>query len=206
MKVLLINCSPHEHGVTNAALSEAAATLQDDGIETELFFPGTHPIQPCTSCWGCGKTGRCVFDDSVNAAIQKMQECDGLIIGTPVHYAASSGIASAFLDRMFFAGGHAMRLKPGAAVVCCRRAGATSAFDDINKYFTNCEMPVVSSQYWNIVFGQNEEEARQDLEGMQTMRTLAHNMAWLLKCIQAGKDAGIDPPARERIVRTHFIR
>lgn len=206
MKVLLINCSPHEHGTTSAALEEVANTLHADGVETELFFPGTAPIQPCTACGGCGKTGRCVHHDGVNEAIEKMQTCDGLIIGTSVHYAATTGIASAFLDRLFFAGGKVMFHKPAAGVVCCRRAGAVPAFDELNKYFTISQMPVVSSQYWNIVFGHDRESARRDEEGMQTMRTLGHNMAWLLKCIEAGKSQGVMPPTPEKIIRTNFIR
>lgn len=206
MKVLLINCSPHEHGVTDAALREAAAALEAEGVETEVFFPGAKPIQPCTACYGCGKTNRCVFQDSVNIALDKMESCDGLIVGTPVHYAAISGIASAFLDRMFMSGGSTMRHKPAAGVVCSRRAGCTSAFDELNKYFTISQMPVVSSQYWNMVFGKTADNARRDEEGMQTMRTLGRNMAWLLKCIEAGKAAGIQPPAPEKIIRTDFIR
>jgi len=206
MKVLLINCSPHEHGTTFAALEEVAATLQSDGIETELFFPGPQPIQPCTGCAGCAKLKKCVYDDAVNVAVEKMKTCDGMIVGTPVHYAAASGIATSLLSRMFFSGSRYLRFKPAAGVAVCRRAGATSAFDELNKFFTYAHMPVVPSQYWNLVFGSNAEEARQDLEGMQTMRTMAHNMAWMLKCIQAGKDAGIQPPVPERVVRTNFIR
>lgn len=206
MKVLLINCSPHEHGTTSAALEAVAETLRADGVETELFFPGSGSVQPCMACGACKKTGRCVRDDCVNEAIEKMAHCDGLVVGTPVHYAAASGIASVFLDRLFYAGGKAMRHKPAAGVICCRRAGAVSAFDELNKYFTISQMPVVSSQYWNVVFGQDAESARQDLEGMQTMRTLGHNMAWLLKCIAAGREQGIVPPAQEPPVRTNFIR
>lgn len=206
MKVLLMNCSPHVDGTTSAALEEVARTLRADGVETEWFFVGTDPIQPCKSCGACGKTGRCVCDDGVNAVIEKMETCDGLVIGTPVHYAATSGAASVFLDRLFFAGGGVLAHKPAAGVVCCRRAGAVPAFDELNKYFTISQMPVVSSQYWNIVFGHDAESARQDEEGMQTMRTLAHNMAWLLKCIAAGAERGICPPEPEKIIRTNFIR
>lgn len=206
MKVLLINCSPHEHGGTDTALREVAGALEAEGVEAEIFFPGPQPISPCTACGGCGKTGRCVFQDSVNTALEKMETCDGLIVGTPVHYAAPSGIASTFLDRLFYAGARQMRHKPAAGVVCARRAGCTSAFDDLNKYFTISQMPVVSSTYWNMVFGSTPEQARQDKEGMQTMRILGRNMAWLLKCIEAGKSAGIQPPVPEKGARTNFIR
>lgn len=206
MKVLLINCSPHEHGTTSAALEAVAETLRADGIGTELFFPGPDPIQPCTGCAGCGKLGKCVHDDAVNAAVEKMQTCDGLVVGTPVHYAGMSGIASSLLGRMFFSGSRYLRFKPAAGVAVCRRAGATNAFDALNKFFTYAHMPVVPSQYWNVVFGRTREEALRDEEGMQTMRSLAHNMAWMLKCIEAGKAQGIRPPVPETIIRTNFIR
>lgn len=206
MKVLLINCSPHEHGTTFAALSEAARTLRAEGVETEWFWPGAGPIQPCTGCAACGKLGKCVHDDAVNEAVEALKACDGLIVGTPVHYAAASGIASSLLGRMYFSGGRHLRFKPAAAVAVCRRAGATNAIDELNKFFTYAHMPLVPSQYWNIVFGRTPEEARQDEEGMQTMRSLARNMAWMLKCIEAGRAAGVTPPTHERLVRTNFIR
>lgn len=206
MKVLLINCSPHEHGTTFAALSEVAAALEGEGIETELFFPGPGPIRPCTGCGGCGQLGKCVYDDAVNEAVEKMQSCDGLVVGTPVHYAGMSGIAANLLSRMFYSGSRHLRFKPAAGVAVCRRAGATNAFDDLNKFFTYAHMPVVPSQYWNIVFGRTAEDAARDEEGMQTMRALARNMAWMLKCIEAGRAAGITPPRHEHIIRTNFIR
>mgnify|MGYP000018249509 FL=1 len=206
MKVFILNCSPHAHGATAAALDEVRRTLENEGVETESFHIGTDPIQPCVSCMQCSRTGRCAFEDGVNQVIEKMQTADGLIVGTPVHYAATSGSASVFLDRLFFAGGKVFHHKPAAGVICCRRAGATNALDELNKYFTISQMPIVSSQYWNMVFGRDAEEVQQDLEGMQTMRTLARNMAWLLRCIQAGKEAGIAPPPREKLVRTNFIR
>lgn len=206
MKVLLINCSPHEHGTTSAALEEVAATLESEGVGTELFFPGPGPIQPCTGCAGCAKLGKCVYDDAVNEAVAKMQTCDGLVVGTPVHYAGMSGIASSLLSRMFFSGSRYLRFKPAAGVAVCRRAGATNAFDELNRYFTYAHMPVVPSQYWNVAFGKTREEARQDREGMQTMRTLARNMAWMLKCIEAGRERGIHPPVPEQVIRTNFIR
>ncbi len=206
MKVLLINCSPHEHGTTSAALEAVAEPLRAEGVETERFWPGAEPLQPCTGCGACGKLGRCVHDDAVNAAVEKMKHCDGMVVGTPVHYAGMSGIAANLLSRMFFSGGRHLRFKPAAGVAVCRRAGATNAFDGLNKFFTYAHMPVVPSQYWNIVFGRTAEEARRDAEGMQTMRTLACNMAWMLKCIEAGRERGIVPPVPEKIIRTNFIR
>lgn len=206
MKVLLINCSPHEHGTTSAALEEVELALKADGIETERFWPGAGPLQPCTGCASCGKLGKCVYDDAVNEAVEKMKACDGMVVGTPVHYAGMSGIASNLLSRMFFSGSGSLRFKPAAGVAVCRRAGATSAFDELNRFFTYAHMPVVPSQYWNVVFGKSREEAFRDEEGMQTMRTLGHNMAWLIKCIEVGKTQGIMPPVPEKIIRTNFIR
>lgn len=205
MKVLLINCSPHEHGTTFAALSEVAATLRADGIETELFFPGAAPLQPCIGCGQCGKLGKCVFDDGVNEAVEKMKTSDGLVVGTPVHYAGMSGIASSLLSRMFFSGSRYLRFKPAAGVAVCRRAGATNAIDGLNKFFTYAHMPVVPSQYWNIVFGKTAEETSRDEEGLQTMRTLARNMAFLMKSIALGKETYGLPEIEEHLW-THFIR
>ena len=206
MKVLLVNGSPHENGCTYTALREAADALERDGIGTEIFFAG-RVSTGCTGCRGCGKTGLCVFgDDAVNTVIEKAKSCDGFIFGTPVHYAAASGTMTSLLDRCFYAGSAAFAYKPGAAVVSCRRGGASSAFDQMIKYFTICNMPVVSSQYWNMVHGNTPDEVRRDLEGMQTMRTLGHNMAWLLRCIEAGEKAGISRPEREAPERTNFIR
>ncbi|QAA34001.1 flavodoxin family protein [Clostridium manihotivorum] len=208
MKVLLINGSPKAQGCTFTALSEVAKELNKANIETEIFHVGNKPIRGCMACGGCYKTdGRCVFnDDTVNIALEKAKEADGFIFGSPVHYAAASGQITAFLDRFFYAG-DGFQYKPGAAVVSCRRGGSTAAFEQLNKYFTIANMPVVSSQYWNMVHGNTPEEVKQDLEGMQTMRTLGKNMAWLLKCIQAGKEAGINIPEKEeeRAV-TNFIR
>ncbi|KOF56760.1 MULTISPECIES: flavodoxin family protein [Clostridium] len=207
MKVLLINGSPHAKGCTYTALCEVAKELEKENIETEIFQVGNKPIRGCIGCGGCSKTdNKCVFDDdTVNAALEKAKDCDGFIFGSPVHYAAASGALTSFLDRLFYAGDF-WAYKPGAAVVSCRRGGAASAFDQINKYFTIANMPVVSSQYWNMIHGNNPEEVKQDLEGMQTMRTLGKNMAWLLKSIEAGKKAGIKLPEKETTVRTNFIR
>ncbi|WP_160673190.1 flavodoxin family protein [Clostridium sp. C8-1-8] len=208
MKVLLINGSPKAQGCTFTALSEVAKELNKANIETEIFHVGNKPIRGCMACGGCYKTdGTCVFnDDTVNIALEKAKEADGFIFGSPVHYAAASGQITAFLDRFFYAG-DGFQYKPGASVVSCRRGGSTAAFEQLNKYFTIANMPVVSSQYWNMVHGNTPEEVKQDLEGMQTMRTLGKNMAWLLKCIQAGKEAGISLPEKEeeRAV-TNFIR
>jgi len=209
MKVLLINGSPKKNGCTYTALEEVAAEIKKQGIETEIFHIGNDPIRGCTGCGYCGKTGnhQCVFtNDVVNEAILKAKECDGFIFGTPVHYAAASGGITSFLDRMFYAASGSFALKPGAAVASCRRGGSSTALDQLNKYFTIANMPVVSSQYWNMVHGNTPDEVKQDLEGMQTLRVLGRNMAWLLKSIEAGKKAGVELPEREARARTNFIR
>lgn len=206
MKVILVNGSPHENGCTRAALDEAAEALNKNGIETEIFWVGNKPVQGCIGCMACKKTGRCFSADNVNEFTEKAKSADGFIFGTPVHYAAASGSITSFMDRAFYSGGKALTGKPAAAIVSCRRGGASAAFDQMNKYFTiNC-MPIASSQYWNQVHGNTPEEVRKDEEGMQTMRTLANNMAWLLKCIEAGKEKGIYFPEREPFIRTNFIR
>ena len=207
MKVLLINGSPNEHGCTFTALSEVAASLNKNGVDTEIFHIGKKAIHGCVACMGCTKIGRCVFgDDGVNDLNARAGEFDGLVIGSPVYYAGPAGGLCAFLDRFFFSGGAKWAGKLGACVVSCRRGGASAAFDRLNKYFTINNMPVVSSQYWNQVHGFTPDDVRQDLEGMQTMRTLGVNMAYLLKCIEAGKKAGIHEPEREDTVYTNFIR
>ncbi len=206
MKVLLVNGSPHEKGCTFTALNEVAETLNKNGIETEIFWIGKKAIQGCVACWGCAKLGRCVFnDDGVNSLNARANEFDGLIIGSPVYYAGPAGQLTAFLDRLFFSGGEGWAGKPGACVVSCRRAGTVTSFDRLNKYFTINNMPVVSSRYWNEVHGNTPEEVKQDLEGMQIMRTLGINMAWLLKCIDAGNKAGVPKPEYEETVFTNFI-
>lgn len=206
MSVLLINGSPHKAGCTYTALREAADELERQGIETEIFQLGPAAVHSCTGCGACFKTGLCVFkEDGVNDCVQKLREADGLIVGAPVHYAGPAGAVTAFLDRVFYGKSAAYALKPAAAVVSCRRGGASAAFDRLNKYFTIAQMPVVSSQYWNSVHGNTPDEVRQDLEGMQTMRTLARNMAWLIKCIRYAKDA-VPLPQQEQRVSTNFIR
>lgn len=206
MKVLLINGSPHEHGCTRAALDEVARTLSDCGVETELINIGTGAVAGCTACGGCTRTGRCVVDDGVNAAIEALAAADGLIVGSPVHYASPAGALLAFLNRMFFAGADRFAHKPAAAFTSARRAGTTASLDVINKYFTISQMPVVSSTYWNMVHGGRAEDVAEDAEGLQTARNLARNMAWLLRCIEAGRKAGIEPPEAELKNRTNFIR
>lgn len=205
MKVLLINGSPHERGCTYTALREIADTLEKEGVESELLWLGAKPVAGCIACGKCRETGKCVFDDLVNRTIEKLPAYGGIVVGSPVYYAGPSGQLTAFLDRLFYAGS-GFEGKLGAAVVSCRRGGASAAFDRLNKYFTISRMPVVSSQYWNQIHGNAPEEALEDGEGMQTMRTLARYMAWLLKCIEAGKREGIEFPAAEKRVHTNFIR
>lgn len=208
MKVLLINGSPKASGCTYTALCEVAKELEKENIQTEIFHVGNKPIRGCMACGSCSKdnSGKCIFDDdTVNIALEKAKKADGFIFGSPVHYASASGMITSFLDRFFYAG-NVFQNKPGAAIVSCRRGGATAALDQLNKYFTISNMPVVSSQYWNMVHGNTPEEVKQDLEGMQTMRTLGKNMVWLLKSIQAGKEAGVKVPEKESKVRTNFIR
>ena len=207
MNVLLINGSPHKNGCTFTALSEIASELEKQGIETNFFHIGTKAIRGCIACRKCKETGYCTYsDDPVNECINLIKSADGIVVGSPVYYASPNGALLAFLDRVFYASSNAFAYKPAAAIVSCRRAGAATAFDVLNKYFTLSNMPVVSSQYWNEVHGNTPEEVRQDLEGMQVMRTLGRNMAWLLKCIDAAK--GIVPfPEKEPVrQKTNFIR
>ncbi len=211
MKVLLVNGSPHKSGCTNRALEEVAATLQKEGIETEMFWIGNKPIGGCIACKRCIQTGKCVFDDVVNTCREKAYEADGFVFGTPVHYGAASGNMTAFMDRLFYSelGGNqnkAFYLKPAAAVISARRAGTTAAFDQMNKYFTIQEMPVASSRYWNMVHGAVPEQVEEDLEGLYTMRVLGRNMAYLLKCQEAAKKAGVALPEREPAIFTNFVR
>lgn len=207
MKVLLINGSPHEKGCTYTALTEVAKTLESCDIEAEIVHIGTAPVQGCIACGGCSKTGRCSYTkDRLNEIMEIAEKADGLIVGTPVHYAAAAGAVSSLLDRMFSAIPDKLAYKPAACVVSCRRGGASAAFDEVNKYFTINKMPVVSSQYWNSVHGACPEDVLKDEEGLQIMRVLARNMAWLLKCIEAGKAAGINIPEQEEHLWTSFIR
>jgi len=206
MKVVLVNGSPHEKGCTYTALCEAADTLNKEGIATQIFWIGNEPLAGCIACGACLKTGRCFRRDTVNEFIELMPETDGYIFGSPVHFASASGALTSFMDRAFYGRGALVAGKPAAAVVSCRRGGATAAFDQINKYFSISNMPIVTSQYWNQVHGNTPDEVRRDTEGLQTMRTLAQNMAWLLKCIEAGRNEGIDKPQYEKKIPTNFIR
>lgn len=207
MKVLLVNGSPRAKGCTYTALTEVAKALEADGIETEIFQIGAKPVRDCIACLKCRELKRCVFDDdAANALIEKAKSADGFVFGSPVYYAHPSGILLSVLDRAFYAGGYAFAGKPGASVVSARRGGTAASFDVVNKYFGICQMPVVSSSYWNMVYGKTPDEVRQDEEGMQTMRNLARNMAYMLKCIAAGREKGILPPENNVSVRTNFIR
>ena len=206
MKVLIINGSPRANGNTDIALREMEKVFAEEGVETKRLNIGTQMIHGCVACNACHRTGKCGFDDVVNRAADILRDCDGLVVGTPVYYAHPSGRILCALDRAFYAGGAAFRHKPGAAVAVARRGGTTASFDVLNKYFTICEMPVVSSTYWNNVHGRLPGEAAQDAEGLQTMRNIGQNMAWLLKCIEAGKAAGIDIPVAERGQMTNYIR
>ena len=198
MKVLLLNGSPHEKGCTHA--------LEAEGVEAEILWLGRDAGAGCSGCGACARLGRCAVDDAVNIAAEKARACDGLIVGSPVHYAAASGQATGVMDRLFRSAGASLRLKPAAAVVSARRAGTTSALDQLNKYFMYNQMPVVSSCYWNMVHGAGPEDVEKDEEGLMIMRTLGRNMAWLLKSIAAGREAGVQPPEQEPPVKTSFIR
>jgi multimeric flavodoxin WrbA len=206
MHVLMINGSPHEKGCTYTALSEVAGQLEGQGIATNIVHIGHKPIRGCTGCRTCFETGYCVYkDDPVNTFIDLAREADGLVVGSPVYFAGANGALCCLLDRMFLGKNAGYMHKPAAAVVSCRRGGASAAFDRLNKYFTISGMPVVSSQYWNAVHGNTPEEVRQDLEGLQIMRTLGRNMAWLLKCIDVAKGTVSYPELETRVI-TNFIR
>ncbi|MGL5675048.1 MAG: flavodoxin family protein [Cellulosilyticaceae bacterium] len=208
MKVLLLNGSPNKNGCTYTALKEVATTLEAEGVVCEIIHLGNQPVQDCIGCRKCAQLdGKCIFDnDIVNEIIEKSKDADGFIFGTPVYYAHPTGRILSILDRVFFAGGKSFRHKPGAVIASARRAGTTASIDVLNKYLTIAEMPVVSSTYWNMVHGSKPEDVAQDLEGLQTMRNIGRNMAWLLKCIEAGKEKGIEIPVTERAQRTGFIR
>ncbi len=205
MKVLLINGSPHKEGTTYTALSEVAKTLESEGIETEIFQVGNLRVSGCSACFACKKLGKCVMNDEVNTAAEKLRDADGIVIGSPVYYAAPNGTLLGFLDRLFCSSGFDKRDKVGAAVVCARRGGCTASFDVLNKYFSISGMPIATSTYWNQVHGASGEDAALDLEGMLCMRSLARNMAFLIRSIALGKEKyGL--PEAEPAVKTNFIK
>ncbi len=211
MKVLLVNGSPHKEGCTYTALNEVAKTLKEEGIESEIFWIGNKPLSGCIACKKCIELGKCIFNDSVNEFRKLAQNADGFIFGTPVHYAAASGAMTSFMDRVFYSEflgneNKSFYLKPAACVVSARRAGTTATFDQLNKYFTIQEMPIISSRYWNMVHGAKPEDVLQDEEGLYNMRVLGRNMAFFLKCKEAGLKAGISFPKKENPIFTNFIR
>ena len=206
MKVLLLNGSPHENGTTKRALVEVAKSLNENGVETEILTVGNKRVAGCMACGGCAKTGKCVFDDElIFEIVKKIEESDGVVIGSPVYYASINGTLKAILDRVFYSK-NSFANKVGASVVVARRAGTTATFDIINKYFAISSMPIVTSNYWNNVHGSNGAQAELDEEGMQTMRILGQNMAWLIKCIKFGKENGINAPILESKIKTNFIK
>lgn len=211
MKVLLVNGSPHKEGCTYTALTEAQKTLNEEGIETEIFWIGNKPLGGCIACFSCRKIGKCVFEDTVNEFVEKAKDADGFIFGSPVHYAGMTGNLTGFMDRAFYSAfqagkGDVFLYKPASTVISARRAGTTATYDQLNKYFGITQMPIISSRYWNMVHGTTPEEVKKDEEGMQVMRILGRNMAYYLKCIEAGKEKGIEPPKMEQVNFTSFIR
>lgn len=205
MNVLMVNGSPHANGNTAVALKEMAGVFAEEGIGTEIVQVGNKDIRGCIACGACMKSGKCAFDDAVNETAHKFKKCAGLVIGSPVYYASANGTLISFLDRLFYSTHFDKTMKVGASVVAARRGGLSATFDELNKYFTICGMPVASSQYWNSVHGRAAGEAEQDGEGLQTMRTLARNMSFLMKSIALGREQFGLPEQEERI-STHFIR
>ncbi len=206
MKVILVNGSPHRHGCTYTGLCEIEKVLNANGIETEIFQLGALPLMGCAGCGQCVATQRCFMEDAVNEFLDKAEKADGFVFGTAVHFASATGFITSFMDRVFCSKGDIFRFKPAASVVSCRRGGASSTFDMMNKYFTISQMPVVSARYWNMIHGNSPDEVRQDAEGMINMRELGQNMSWLLRCIEAGRKCGVSLPENEPMVRTNFIR
>lgn len=204
MKVILINGSPHKNGCTYTALKEVADTLEKRHIETDILYLGQKPIAGCIACGKCDEEGICTFDDHVNIIIQKMNQYQGIVIVSPVYYGGPTGQICSFMERLCYAGGKKLEGMIGASIVTCRRGGATAAFDRLNKYFQMNNVHLAGSQYWNMVHGTNPEEAKKDLEGLQTMRTLGENMAWLLQSIEAGKN-DVKSPEYENKYYTNFI-
>lgn len=206
MKVLLLNGSPHVNGTTKRALSIVAEELNANGVTTEILDVGNKRVAGCMACGACSKTGYCVFDDKfIDTIVKKIEESDGLVVGSPVYFASINGTLKSILDRIFCSK-KSFANKVGASVVVARRAGTTASFDIINKYFAISSMPIVTSNYWNMVHGSNGDQAEQDIEGVQTMKVLAKNMAWLIKCINLGVENGVNPPELEPKIKTNFIR
>ena len=210
MKALLVNGSPHPEGCTFTALCEVGDALSAEGIDTDIIWIGNKPLSGCIACKACIQKNKCVFNDTVNEFLDIAGDYDGFVFGTPVHWGGASGGITSFLDRAFYAdlngGGNRFTLKPAATVISARRAGTTATWDQLNKYFGLMQMPIITSRYWNMVHGAVAEDAPQDEEGMQTLRNLARNMAWLLKCIELGKASGVTPPDNEYDSFTNFIR
>lgn len=209
MKVILFNGSPKEKGCTYTALCEVEKALNAAGVETELFYIGKQPVKGCIGCGGCAKPGekKCAYDnDAVYRALELAKEADGFVFGSPVHYAGMSAVMKSFMDHLFYVGSAVLANKPAAALVSCRRGGATAALEQMTQYFQNNNMPIVTAQYWNMIHGNTPEEVAQDAEGLLTMRTIGNNLAWQIKCIAAGRDAGVQVPEREPRQRTNFIR
>lgn len=210
MKVLLVNGGPHKHGCTDRALSEIANVLRDEGVESEIFWTGPKPLPGCMACGACKKLGRCVVDDAVNEFQLKAREADGFVFGGPVHYAHAASSLLGFMDRLFYSNSrsevNALAFKPAAAVTSARRAGTTASLDDITKFFAISQMPIVTSRYWNMVHGNAAEEVERDEEGLWTMRQLGRNMAWMLKSLEAAKEAGVQLPRQEAGQQTNYIR
>lgn len=206
MKVLLVNGSPHKNGSTYSALREVETALNNEGIETSIIWLGTEAISGCLACGYCSRNGKCVKNDIVNEFAQRAKNADGFVFGTPVHFASASGAITSFLDRVFYSASGSLRHKPAAVITVARRGGTTAAYDQLIKYPAYAEMPIISSNYWNMVHGAVASDVPEDKEGMQTMRILGKNMAYFIKCIEAGKKAGINLPEPEKKEITNFIR
>lgn len=206
MKIMLVNGSPHKSGNTYTALEKMSEQFSSLGADTEIYWVGNKPVSGCTGCGACFKTGRCAVNDDVNDFNDKARLCDGFVFASPVHYAAASGALTSFMDRAFYCSQGLYRLRPAAAVAVARRAGTTATLDQINKYFSISEMPVVSGRYWNMVHGREPGEVLFDEEGLQDLRIVAKNMVYLINCMKAGEKAGITPPGKETVTMTNFIR
>lgn len=211
MKVILVNGGPHKEGCTYTALKEVEKTLNQENIETEIFWIGNKPIAGCIACKSCAKNGKCIFDDVVNEFVEKAKDVDGFVFGSPVHYAGATGAITSFMDRVFYSASQAGKadrflFRPATTVISARRAGTTATYDQLNKYFGINQMPIISSRYWNMVHGSTPDDVKKDEEGLQIMRILGRNMAYYLKCIEAGKEKGIEIPKQEKINFTNFIR